>query len=79
MNAGITSNDVAFVTSDPLDAVVRFFHSNQVAPVGVSWGFYANPKMDALIDEARKSFDTAKQDALLAQAHAQMVDDAVLV
>jgi len=67
------------VTSDPLYAIVRFFHSGQAAPVGVNWGFYSNPKVDALIDEAKKSFDVAKQDELMAKAHALIVDDAVLV
>ena len=79
MNAGITANNIAYVTSDPLYAIVRFFHSGQAAPVGVNWGFYANPKVDALIDEAKRTFEPAKQDALLAQAHAQIVDDAALV
>ena len=79
MNANITSNNIAYVTSDPLYAIVRFFHSGQVAPVGVNWGGYKNPKVDALIDEAKQTFDVAKQDELLAQAHSQIVDDAVLV
>src|SRR5439155_805112 len=75
MNAGITSNNIAYVTSDPIYAIVRFFHSGQIAPVGVNWGGYKNPKVDALIDEAKQTFDTAKQDELLAQAHALIVDD----
>src|SRR6201999_446943 len=32
-NAGITANNIAYVTSDPLYAIVRFFPSDQVAPV----------------------------------------------
>jgi len=79
MNAGITANNIAYVTSDPLYAIVRFFHSGQVAPVGVNWGGYKNPKVDALIDEAKQTFDAAKQDELLAQAHSLIVDDAALV
>lgn len=79
MNANITSNNIAYVTSDPLYAIVRFFHSGQAAPVGVNWGFYANPKVDGLIDSAKNTFDPVKQDELLAQAHAQIVDDATLV
>src|ERR1700709_577736 len=43
MNAGITSNNIAYVTSDPLSAIVRFFASDQIAPVGVNWGGYKNP------------------------------------
>lgn len=79
MNEGITSNNIAYVTSDPLYALIRFFDSRQVAPVGVNWGYYSNPKVDALIDEAKRTFDTKKQDELLAQVHQQVVDDAVLV
>ena len=40
---------------------------------------YKNPKVDALIDEAKQTFDAAKQDELLAQAHSLIVDDAALV
>src|SRR4030081_952129 len=79
MNAGITANNIAYVTSDPLYAIVRFFASDQVAPVGVNWGGYKNPKVDALINEAKENFDTAKHDELIAQAHALIVDDAALV
>ncbi len=79
MNAGITSNNIAYVTSDPLYAIVRFFASDQIAPVGVNWGGYKNPKVDALITEAKQTFDPAKQDELIAQAHSLIVDDAVLV
>jgi peptide/nickel transport system substrate-binding protein len=79
MNAGITANNVAYVTSDPFYAIVRFFASDQIAPVGVNWGGYNNPKVDALIEEARQSFDSKKQDALLAEAHSLIVDDAPLV
>ncbi|MDP4025204.1 ABC transporter substrate-binding protein [Methylobacterium sp. NEAU 140] len=76
---GVTANNVAYVTSDPLYAIVRFFASNQVNPVGVNWGYYKNAKVDAWIDEAKRSFDPRRQDELLALAHAQVVDDAVLV
>jgi peptide/nickel transport system substrate-binding protein len=79
MNAGITSNNIAYVTSDPLYAIIRFFHSGQTAPVGVNWGWYANPKVDAVIDEAKRTFDPVKQDELMAKAHELVVDDAVLV
>jgi peptide/nickel transport system substrate-binding protein len=79
MAAGITANNIAYVTSDPLYAIVRFFHSSQVSPTGVNWGWYSNPKVDAIIDEAKRTFDPAKQDELMARAHEAVVDDAVLV
>ncbi len=78
MNADVSSNNIAYVTSDPLYAIIRFFHSNQVAPVGVNWGTWSSPAVDALLDEATKSFDVARQDELLAKAHSLIVDDAVL-
>jgi peptide/nickel transport system substrate-binding protein len=77
--AGVTANNIAYVTSDPLYAIIRFFHSSQVAPIGVNWGWYSNPKVDAIIDEAKRTFDPKKQDELMAQAHQAVVDDAVMV
>jgi peptide/nickel transport system substrate-binding protein len=76
---GVTANNIAYVTSDPLYAIIRFFHSGQVAPTGVNWGWYSNPKVDAILDEAKRTFDPGKQDQLMAQAHSAVVDDAVLV
>src|ERR1700743_3305417 len=78
-NAGYTANNIAYVTSDPLYAIIRFFASDQVAPVGVNWGGYKNEKVDALINEAKQTFDPAKPHGLIAQAHALIVDDAALV
>ncbi|MBV9530165.1 MAG: ABC transporter substrate-binding protein [Bradyrhizobium sp.] len=79
INAGITASNIAYVTSDPFYAIVRFFSSDQIAPVGVNWGGYKKPKVDALINEAKQTFDPAEQDELIAQAHALVVDDAALV
>src|SRR5258708_23929967 len=69
MNADVTANNIAYVTSDPVYAFTRFFASNQVAPVGVNWSYYSNPAVDALINEALQTFDAAKQDALMARVH----------
>lgn len=78
-NKDVTANNIAYVTSDPLYALTRFFHSNQAAPVGVNWSYYANPEVDKLIDEALATFDANKQDALMARVHEKVVDDAVLI
>jgi peptide/nickel transport system substrate-binding protein len=79
MNKDVTANNIAYVTSDPVYAITRFFASNQSAPVGVNWSHYANPEIDKLIDEALATFDPARQDALMAQIHEKVVDDAVLI
>ncbi len=79
MNKDITANNVAYVTSDPVYAITRFFASNQGAPVGVNWGYYSNPEVDNLVTAALNTFDPTKQDMLMAQVHQRVVDDAVLI
>ena len=79
LNRDITANNIAYVTSDPVYAFTRFFASNQGAPTGVNWSYYASPQVDALIDEALKTFDAARQDQLMARVHEKVVDDAVLI
>jgi peptide/nickel transport system substrate-binding protein len=81
MNAGkgITAINLGYVTADPFYALTRFADSRLVAPNGVNWSGYNNPKVDAMIDKIRTSFDPKVQDALLAQVHAAMVDDAMML
>ncbi len=79
MNKDITANNIAYVTSDPVYAITRFFASNQAAPVGVNWSYYKNEDVDKLVNEALNTFDAAKQDALMAKVHEKVVDDAVLI
>lgn len=76
---GITANNVAYVTSDPLYALVRFFHSNQIAPTGVNWSHYRDAEMDRLIDTALRTFDMTEVDRLMAKVHEKAVDEALLV
>jgi len=59
----ITANNVAYVTSDPLYALIRFFHSKQVSPTGFNWSHYADPETDRL----------------MAKVHERVVDQALLV
>jgi peptide/nickel transport system substrate-binding protein len=76
---GITANNIAYVTSDPFYAILRFYQSNQVAPAGVNWSHYSNPEVDRLGAAVTSSFDVAEQDRLLARIHEIVVDDAVQV
>jgi peptide/nickel transport system substrate-binding protein len=78
-SGNITANNVAYVTSDPLYALIRFFHSNQISPRGVNWSHYRDADMDRLIDEATSNFDPAAVDRLMAQVHQKAVDEALLV
>ncbi|SEO55835.1 peptide/nickel transport system substrate-binding protein [Methylobacterium sp. ap11] len=76
---GVTGSNIAYVTSDPLYAILRFYDSKQVAPIGVNWSHYRNPEVDRLCDAVRASFDPAEQDKMLARIHEIVVDDAVQV
>jgi peptide/nickel transport system substrate-binding protein len=75
----VTANNVAYVTSDPLYALIRFFHSKQIAPTGVNWSHYRDAEMDRLIDAATQNFDPAEVDRLMAKVHEKAVDEALLV
>ena len=77
--ANISANNVAYVTSDPLYALIRFFHSGQVAPTGVNWSHFKDAEVDGWINEATRTFDDAKVDALMAKVHEKVVDEALLV
>ncbi|MFN6254523.1 MAG: ABC transporter substrate-binding protein [Acetobacteraceae bacterium] len=78
-NNNVTANNVAYVTSDPLYALIRFFHSNQIAPTGVNWSHYRDAEMDQLIDTALNTFDAAEVDRLMAKVHEKAVNEALLV
>ena len=67
------------MTSDPFYALIRFYSSKQIAPVGVNWSGYKNAEVDALCDQVAASFDPAEQDRLCARIHEKVVDDAVQV
>ena len=77
--AGITASNIAYLTPDPYNAIVRFYDSRAIAPRGVNWSHYKNPEVDKYIDAANNSFDPEEQDKLIAKAHELVVNDAVLV
>ena len=81
MNAGkgITAINLGYVTSDPFYGITRFVDSRYIAPNGVNWGGYNNPKIDTALDKLRSTFDTKVQDALLAMIHQTMVDESLMM
>ena len=76
---GVSANNVAYVTSDPLYALIRFFHSNQISPTGVNWSHYKDAETDKLIDTALNTFNPTEVDTLMAKVHERVVDQALLV
>ncbi len=76
---GVSAGNIAYVTSDPFYAILRFYDSRQISPNGVNWSHYRNPEVDGLCDKVKASLDTAEQDKLLARIHEIVVNDAVQV
>ena len=63
----------------PLGDPTNFYNEFTMAgfaPNGSNWSLYANPQVDALMTQAFSTFDAPARDALIAQAHAIVVDDA---
>ncbi len=61
--------------SDPTQLFLNF-HGSAFPPVGSNWSEYRDPRVDELLNQAFATFDPAPRDALIAQAHALIVDDA---
>ncbi|PMR73295.1 ABC transporter substrate-binding protein [Billgrantia endophytica] len=73
---GAHSTNITFAWLDPFNGFYRFMHSSLAPPNGFNWGYVDDPEYDRLLDEARVTFDQEAQDAILAEFHAKMVDDA---
>ena len=73
---GANATNVTAATMDPFFAMVRFVSTKAFPPLSNNWGYFSDPKVDAIIEKARTSFDDKKRDAALAELHTQMVDQA---
>jgi len=61
---------------DPDLGFVSVLASDKIAPHGINWPNVRNPEFDRLANAVRAEFDPEKQDALLAELHSRMVEDA---
>jgi ABC-type transport system substrate-binding protein len=69
----------SFSTMDPFFAMVRFADTKAAPPTSTNWGFYSNPEVDAMIAKARTTFEPKAREAVLAQLHARIVDEAPFI
>jgi peptide/nickel transport system substrate-binding protein len=76
---GANAMNYSYFIQDPFTAFIRHVDSKLVAPNGTNWGFYQDPAMDALIEQARTTFDAAEQDKILQKIHEKIVDDALFL
>ncbi|HXH13562.1 MAG TPA: ABC transporter substrate-binding protein [Alphaproteobacteria bacterium] len=75
-NATIGAMNVSYGFIDPFSTFTRFFHSGSQPPKSQNIMPYINTEVDRLIEAAELEFDLAKQNAILAQAHEIIVEDA---
>ena len=68
-----TSPSPPWTPSSPWSASPR---TKAFPPVSNNWGYFGNPEFDALIADARTTFDGTGRDAALAKLHARIVEEA---
>lgn len=62
---------------DALSFLEPIFHSKTIADEGTNnWSFYANPRVDELIDRAHEELDDARRKKLYSEAQEILADDA---
>ena len=76
---GAQGINVSYTTQDPYSAFTRFKRSDLHAPNGVNYGFYSDPEMDELLEQAQLEFDPGKRDEILAKVHTKEVDEALFL
>ena len=76
---GANATNVSFAAMDPFFGMVRFASTKTFPPVSNNWGYFGSPEIDAMIADARTSFDATARDAALAKLHAKMVDEAPFI
>jgi peptide/nickel transport system substrate-binding protein len=64
------------VTGDADYGLYALFHTSQHPPVGFNRGFYSNPEIDSLLDDARSTNDPELRQSLYAMALQILRDDA---
>ena len=74
--AGIHGLNNSWSWVDPDFGFLSVLGSDKIPPRGSNWGNAKVPEFDRLCAAVRAEFDPEKQDALLAELHARMVEDA---
>jgi peptide/nickel transport system substrate-binding protein len=76
---GANGINFSYFIQDPFTAFIRHIDSKLVAPNGTNWGYYQEPAMDALIEQARTTFDATEQDKVLQKIHEKIVEEALFL
>jgi ABC-type transport system substrate-binding protein len=78
-NKGADALNNSWSFADPDIGLITASWSVMKPPRGVNWGDYSDPVADDLAARAKVEFDVGKQNAILAQLHARIVDQSMWV
>jgi peptide/nickel transport system substrate-binding protein len=78
-NRGVTAINISYGAADPYSGFVRFLKTDLAPPVANNWGYFSDPDYDAVIDRLNETFDPTAQDALVAELHGKVVEDALFL
>lgn len=79
ISRGVSAINYSYFIQDPFTGFIRHLQCNFAPPNGTNWGYYCDPAMDKLFDQARNAFDKAEQTSVLEKIHEKYVDDALFV
>jgi ABC-type transport system substrate-binding protein len=75
-NKGFDGMNYSWTTGDPDFGFLTTMLSSRIPPVGANWGNIRDPQLDAMGAQIAATFDAPARDALIAQFHARVVDQA---
>jgi peptide/nickel transport system substrate-binding protein len=78
-NKGADGLNNSWSFTDPDIGLIGTAWSKMRPPGGYNWGGFSDPESDKLAAAAKVEFDPAKQNAILAQLHARIVDQAMWI
>ena len=78
-NKGADGLNNSWSYTDPDIGLIGTAWSQKKPPGGYNWGDFSDPTSDDIAARAKVEFDPAKQDALLAELHARIVDQAMWI
>jgi len=79
LQRGITAVNISYNAQDPFSAFMRLLKSDMIPPQGGNFGHFSDAGLDALMEQAFTTFDVEQRDAILAQIHTRVVDDALFL
>ncbi|WP_413739205.1 ABC transporter substrate-binding protein [Sodalis sp. RH21] len=72
---GADAINVSSAVMDPYFGLMRFASNKAFPPTSTNWGYFTDPKIEALITKTRNAFDPKALDAATAELHQAVVDE----